>query len=70
MRYREGADPDTAASGVTDGLTTMSAAYTLVVGLGLIAAGVRTRLKWLLFLGIGLTATSGGYLGAIFMGVF
>ncbi|NIR31424.1 MAG: hypothetical protein GWN84_19355 [Gammaproteobacteria bacterium] len=70
MRYREGASPDTAASGATDGLTAMTATYTLVVGVGLIVAGVRTRLKWLLCLGVALTATSGSYLAALFLGVF
>lgn len=67
MRYREDAGPETPTGGVTEDLTDLTAAYTLVVGIGLVAAGFRARLKWLFLLGIGLVLTGGGYLGAVFL---
>jgi len=67
MRYREDATPETPGSQVTEDLTELTAAYTLAVGVGLIAAGYRARLKWLFLLGVGLVLTGGGYLGAVFL---
>lgn len=68
MRYREGDLSHTGVPAVPDDVVTGAALYTLALGVGLIIAGVRIRLKWVTFLGGGLTLTSAGYLVALLLG--
>lgn len=69
MRYQEGTDPSQTAYAGTQEMLVGSAVYGLLVGIGLFAAGLKTRQLWMVFWGALLTVSSLAYLGAAALGL-
>lgn len=62
MRYRIGSDPADGGPPLDQGAFTSIALLSLVMGIGFVIAGLRSRHYWLTTWGAGLSLSSIGYL--------
>lgn len=69
MRYQEGTDPGLTAYAGSDAVLLGSAVYGLLLGIGLLAFGLRRRELWMSFWGALLILGSLAYLGAAALGL-
>ena len=68
-RYREGTNPDQLGPPVFDYLSAGTAAYGVLLGIGLVIAGRRFKQLWMIVWGAGLVIVSTGFLLALLLGL-
>jgi hypothetical protein len=62
MRYRIGEEPDALGTNMDQSAVSSIALLSLVLGIGFVIAGLRSRHYWLTIWGAGLSLWSAGYL--------
>ena len=62
MRYRIGNTPEELGDPVGQGATVAAAAFSFLLGIGFVIAGLRSRHYWLTLWGAGLSLASAAYL--------
>ena len=62
MRYRIGETPNELGEPMGYGVTAMAAVFSLLLGIGFVIAGLRSRHYWMSIWGTGLSLCSGVYL--------
>jgi hypothetical protein len=69
MRYREDAiTGDVGVPAANEGMLVATALYALVIGIGILVLGIRSRLVWAMLMGGLLATASAVYLSAIALG--
>ena len=67
MRYRIGTAPDQPGNPLDQGAFSGIAFLSLLIGLGFVFAGLKSRHYWLAIWGTGLSLCSIGYLGFVYL---
>jgi hypothetical protein len=62
MRYRIGEEPDMLGTAMDQGAINSIALLSLLLGIGFVVAGLRSRHHWLTIWGTGLSLWSAGYI--------
>jgi hypothetical protein len=68
MRYRIGSTPDALGEPIGQGPIIAAAVFSLVLGIGFVIAGLRSRHYWLTLWGAGLSLASAAYLSFTLLG--
>jgi hypothetical protein len=65
MRYRIGEEPDMLGTAMDQSAINSIALLSLLLGIGFVIAGMRSRHHWLTIWGAGLTLWSAGYIALV-----